>query len=156
MSAIGDVAQKLAGTGTAGGLGRAPSPGRRPLSPGMLAANSTDVNSWFLSGQCATAAVLRLAKLKGAACGESSILPAVIQSPNASISRGDDALASTQIWNSSIGGGGMAGQVWPFTTTDAPNVAPGTSEALSICHSGFCSGSLLLGLSGCRPGASGG
>ena len=80
----------------------------------------------------------------------------MIQSPNASTSRGAVALASTQIWNSSIGGGGMAGQVWPSTTTDAPNVAPGTSEALSMAQIGFSAGTRLPALSGNSPGVSGG
>src|ERR1700722_889117 len=79
LSAICDVAQKLAGTGVVGGLGRAPSPGRRPSSPARLLTNSTDVYSWGFVGQCGTAAVLRKGKLKGASLGESSILPAVIQ-----------------------------------------------------------------------------
>jgi len=79
----------------------------------------------------------------------------MIQSPNASISRGAVAFASTQIVYSSIGGSGMAGQVWPATTTVAPNVAPGTSEALSMAHSGFSAGIRLPALSGDSPGDSG-
>jgi len=78
-----------------------------------------------------------------------STLPAVIQSPNASISRGAVALAASQIVNSSSGGGGMVGQVWPLTTTVIGGAA--ASEALSMTQSGFSVGSLLRGLSGRMP-----
>src|SRR5258708_20798607 len=78
---ICDVAQKFAGTWLAGGSGIERSPCRRPSSPGMLATNSTDVYSRFFIGQGASVACFGASKLSGASCGESSTLPAVIQSP---------------------------------------------------------------------------